>query len=699
MILNLKILFLSVTFAAVTWSQHTFGQREAIDSMKLELQTIERSENFSPDKPYIDLINHLGELYYNLDPDSTFLLGMKSLEASEKVGYMEGVVDAYRNIGAYHNLRGEYEQAMGFFREGLSISEKNQYWKGLANTYHSIGLNYYDRGILDESVNAYLQSLEIKEKHLSKIEQSRTLSNLGLVFLDMKDTDKALTYHQRALAIRKEANDQLGVASSMLNIGDVYKHTGSYDQALENFQSSLAIGKAIDNKRLASASHFNIGEINLAQQNFTDALFHFESGLSLDREINDKAGIAEDYLGIGEAQMNLGKLTAAKNAFQESLEMAMESNLKSVIQRAHLLLSELNEMQRNSTAALYHFKLHKAYQDSIFNQDSEKQIQKLAAEYAFEKKEAELLQQQRENELMNEARMEQRLRTGVTIILVILLVAFFVALRSIRYQVKARGVVTRQKNELEALNKKILQQKNEIEKVANQLFEVNQTKDKLFSIVGHDLKSPINSLKGLMQYVVDEKLSQEEFLLVSAQLRNEVEQVHFTLINLLHWAKSQMKGIVTDTEKVSINKILKENISLYKPVSEAKDIAIIDQLSPQTECLADREQCNLIVRNLLNNALKFTNRGGQVQISSNKINDSFWEIAIQDDGIGMDNNTLSRLFTPVLKEKHRYGTAGEKGTGLGLQLTKDFIHKNGGEIHVESEPGKGSKFTFTLPIA
>ncbi|WP_375586035.1 tetratricopeptide repeat protein [Cyclobacterium xiamenense] len=667
--------------------------------MKWQLQDIERRENFSPNKSYIDLINRLGELYYNVDPDSTFLLGMKSLNASEKIGYLEGMVDAYRNIGASHNVRGDYEQAMGFFEEALGMAKKNQYWKGLANTYNSMGLSYHDRGILDKSVDTYYQALEIKERHLSKIEQSSTLSNLGLVFLDLGDTDKALDYHQRALEIRREANNPLGIASSMLNLGDVYMHTGAYERALENFQSTLAIGKKMDNKQLVSVSHFNMGEIALIQKNYPEALFHFESSLSLDQERNDKAGTAEDYLGIGEAQMNLGKLYAARDAFQKSLEMAMESNLKSVLQQAHLLLSELNELQKKPTEALYHFKLHKAYQDSILNQETDKKIQKLAAEYDFEKKQAELVRQQRENELLNEARMEQRLRIGTTIILVILLIAFFVALRSIRYQVKARGVVTRQKNELEKLNKKILQQKNEIEKVANQLFEVNQTKDKLFSIVGHDLKSPINSLKGLMQYVVDEKLSQEEFLLVSAQLRDEVEQVHFTLINLLHWAKSQMKGIVTDTEKVSLNKVVKENIGLYKPVSEAKDITILDQLSPRTNCLADREQCNLIVRNLLNNALKFTNRGGQVSISSNKINDSFWEISIQDDGIGMDNTTLSRLFTPVLKEKHRYGTAGEKGTGLGLQLTKDFIHKNGGEIHVESEPGKGSKFTFTLPIA
>ncbi|MDN3688943.1 ATP-binding protein [Cyclobacterium jeungdonense] len=684
---------------AVMWSHFSFGQREAIDAIKAKIDSIENRENFTPDKPYIDLINQLGELYYNIDPDSTFVLGMKSLEASERAKYTEGVVDAYRNIGAYHNLRGEYDQAMGYFEEGLQLSGEVQYWQGMANIYNSMGLNYYDRGLLEESVTVYLQALEIKEQHLSESEQSKTLSNLGLVFLDLGDFEKALRYHNRALEIRKATQNVPGIAYSMANIGEVYKDNGDLEKSLQNYQASLKIGEEIDNRQLVSVCHFNIGDIYLKQGIFEEALFHFETALNLDRERNDKVGISYDLLGVGEAQMKLGNTTAAKKAIEQGLDVALESNLKDEVQKAHLLLSELYEKESNLSKALYHYKIHKTYQDSILNQGTKIEIQKLTTEYALAKREAEFLQAQRESELRNEAKMEQRLRTGVTIILVILLIAFFIALRSAKSQIKAREVVTRQKNELEKLNKKILLQKNEIEKVANQMFEVNQTKDKLFSIVGHDLKSPINSLKGLMQYVVDEKLTQEEFLLVSAQLRNEVEQVHFTLINLLHWAKGQMKGIVTDTEKVSINKILKEITSLYKPVSEAKDITIRDNLEPHTDCLVDREQCNLIMRNLLNNALKFTNRGGNISISSKKVDDSYWEISIQDDGIGIDSQTLTKLFTPALKEKHRYGTAGEKGTGLGLQLTKDFVKINGGDIHVKSELGKGSTFTFTLPIA
>lgn len=700
MFLNFKKFFsASVLIAVVLLSHFSFAQRRDIDSLKSKMQLFENNENFSPDKPYIDLLNQLAELYYNLNPDSTFLLGMKSLEASEKAGYQDGIVDAYRNIGAFHNIRGEYEQAMSYFKEGLSLANENQYLKGMAHIYHSMGLNHYDRGNFTEAVSLYYKALEIKEKHLSENEQSKTLSNLGLVFSDMEDYERALDFHNRALEIRKKLNNKLGMASSLINIGLIYKKKGKLEDAMESYTSTLEIGKNIENNQLISVSHFNLGEILLSMEDFEAALFHFEAALEVDKSVEDKAGTSSDLLGVGEAYINLGDLAEAKKAIQSSLELSMESNIKSNIAKSHFLLSEVFEKEGNNSAALYHYKLHTAYRDSIMNLESEKQIQELAAKYEFDKKEAALRLEQQEKELENEKLMERRIRIGFTIIVIILLIAFFIALRSIRYQKKAKTLVTRQKNRLENLNKKILQQKKETEQVARQLIEVNKTKDKLFSIVGHDLKSPINSLKGLMQYAVDEKLSQEEFLLVSTQLRNEVEHVHFTLINLLHWAKNQMKGIVTETEKVSVNKILQENINLYKPVSETKQIQVVDLLDPDTNCLVDKEQCNLIIRNLINNALKFTNRGGKITIRSKKIQNTHWEISIQDNGIGIDEQTLSRLFQPVLREKQRYGTAGEKGTGLGLQLTKDFILKNGGDIQVTSETGKGSTFTFTLPIA
>ncbi|MBI0398865.1 ATP-binding protein [Cyclobacterium marinum] len=698
---NLKIIFSIAAFLSVMFATHSlYAQTDTIQSQVDELQALENRENFSPTINFIDQLNRLGEIYYHRNPDSLYLLAMKSLKASEQISYTAGKVDAYRNIGAYHNLKGEYTQALSYFKEGLSLAEKEEYWLGLANIYNSMGLNDYERGNYSDAVTHYLQALKIKEKHLSKLEQSKTLNNLGLVFMDFGDIEKALAYHTRALKIREAYNDQTGIASSRINIALIYKERGELEEAMSQFEATLELGLKMNNRQLISVSYFNIGELFLLRGANENAYRNFEKAYFVDKEREDLVGIGFDLLGMGEAQLNMNQLHKAKQNIQESLEIFVESDIKSNIDKSHLLLSKVFEKMNDNAQALHHFKLHKLYQDSIVNLETNKQIQEISAKYEFDKKETELLQQQKEKDLLNEKRIAQNIRNGVSIILIILLIAFILAIRSIKVQTKAKALVTKQRNEYEKLNKRLLLQKKENEKITKQLFQVNETKDKIFSIVGHDLKSPVTSLKGLMQYVVDENLDRKEFLLVSKQLRNEVEQVHFTLVNLLNWAKGQMRGIVTDPTTISMHQLVEQNISLNEPISKNKNIEIVDELEENTICYADKDQISLALRNVLNNAIKFTPKGGKIIISSKKAaRQGFWEISIQDNGIGMSDEILKNLFSKELGGKQQYGTEGEKGTGLGLQLTKDFIIKNGGEIKVSSKPNNGTTFTFTIPSA
>lgn len=697
-LLNFKITFSIAAFLSVVLATHSLWARtDTIQSQIDRLQALENRENFSPTIGYIDQLNRLGERYYHRNPDSLYLLAMKSLNASEQIDYTAGKVDAYRNIGAYHNLKGEYTQALSYFEEGLKLAEKEEYWLGLGNLYNSMGLNAYERGNYSDAVTHYLQALKIKEEHLPKLEQSKTLNNLGLLFMDFGDIDKALAYHTKALKIREEFNDETGIASSKINIALINKEKGELEEALKQFTAALEIGLRQKNKQLISVSYFNIGELSLIKKDNRNALDFFEKAFLVDKERDDRVGIGFDLLGMGEARLNLNQLQGARENIQESLKIFVESNIKSNIDKSHLLLSEVFEKMNDHAQALHHFKLHKLYQDSIVNLEKTKQIQEISVKYEFNKKETELLQQQKEKELLAEKKMAQKIRNGVSVILIILLIAFILAIRSIKSQIKAKAMVVRQKNEFEKLNLSLLQQKNENEKITNQLFQVNETKDKIFSIIGHDLKSPITSLKGLMQYVVDENLDQKEFLSVSKQLRNEVEQVHFTLVNLLNWAKGQMRGIVTKPVTISMHQLVKENISLSEPISKNKQIEIINELEENTICFADKDQISLALRNILNNSLKFTPKGGKIVISSKKHGQNFWKISIKDNGIGMSKEILNSLFSKKFEGKQQYGTDGEKGTGIGLQLTKDFIEKNGGKVKVISELGGGTTFTFTIP--
>ncbi|GAB4397608.1 MAG: hypothetical protein OHK0053_14440 [Microscillaceae bacterium] len=229
------------------------------------------------------------------------------------------------------------------------------------------------------------------------------------------------------------------------------------------------------------------------------------------------------------------------------------------------------------------------------------------------------------------------------------------------------------------------------------LQQLNATKDRLFAIIGHDLRTPIHSLKGLMELVETQSIAPGDFFNLTAKLRNSVEHVHFTLNNLLQWANAQMQGLLTQTKVVYLYALAEENCLLLQEMAQLKNIQLHNQIHPEEKALADPDHIKLIFRNLLGNALKFTPSGGQVWLKA-KAEAGFCVVEVKDTGIGLAPEILSQVFKTDLLPSRR-GTAGEKGTGLGLALCQEFVRKNGGKIWVESEISRGTTFYFTLPLS
>ncbi len=250
--------------------------------------------------------------------------------------------------------------------------------------------------------------------------------------------------------------------------------------------------------------------------------------------------------------------------------------------------------------------------------------------------------------------------------------------------------------ELTQSNEKLLLTTEQLDDQTTKLIEVNKTKDRLFAIISHDLRSPINSMKGMLNLMYQEDISKEEFLKFSKEAKRNVEHAHFMLNNLLNWARFQMQGMSTKPEVIALNPIVSENIALYNETWKKKNIMIINEIKDDTKLFADPNHMNLVIRNLLSNALKFTEAGGKV-IFHSSIEHDHCEISISDSGIGIAENLLQDLFD-IKSNKGQVGTEGEKGTGLGLPLCKEFIEKNNGEITVESHIGKGTTFYVKLPV-
>ena len=268
---------------------------------------------------------------------------------------------------------------------------------------------------------------------------------------------------------------------------------------------------------------------------------------------------------------------------------------------------------------------------------------------------------------------------------------------NLRYQEQSRD-----KNwQLRRSNLKILRQKADItgkaallEEQTQQLTELNSLKNKLFSVIAHDLKAPLYAVRNLFRNVQLYDLPGEEIKRLVPEVINELTYTTGLMENLLQWAKSQMQAEAVRPQLLDIAGIAKEVLQLLRLQADAKKIYIDSKIERPIFVYADKDMVNLVLRNLLSNAIKFTPMEGCIYLDARELR-SCIEVSVQDTGTGISQEGLQRLMG------HNYystrGTGGEAGTGLGLMLCKEFLSRNGGQMNIQSEPGKGSIFSFTLP--
>jgi signal transduction histidine kinase len=242
----------------------------------------------------------------------------------------------------------------------------------------------------------------------------------------------------------------------------------------------------------------------------------------------------------------------------------------------------------------------------------------------------------------------------------------------------------------------LLQHQEEMERRSEELERLNQVKDKFFSIISHDLRSPINALAGMLDLLDKGAVKVEELPNHVKELKTRFHHTRTLLNNLLDWTLLQMDKLNLQATRIDLHKLVEENIQLLEPI-QGKEIEIINAVPNPAIGFADSNTINLVIRNLMTNAIKFTNEGGKVVVAA-KENGQEWLVSVQDNGVGIKPDVLKILFDKTAPYTTR-GTANEKGTGLGLILCKEFVEKNGGRIWVESEENKGSTFWFTLPKA
>lgn len=305
--------------------------------------------------------------------------------------------------------------------------------------------------------------------------------------------------------------------------------------------------------------------------------------------------------------------------------------------------------------------------------------------------------QQKNNEwTTSDSTLEIRVKRPFWLSVPFYIIVFLAVSAAVYLVVKARSkVLIMRQNELREI---IRVRTQELTRKNKELEIANQAKDKFFSIISHDLRSPFSGLIGILDLLTDDENSfdpeeQKELLRAAKSSAHNTLEL---LENLLLWARSQMRTTTTSAKKQNLSEVLEKNLALKKPVASQKEISLTGDFPEKLEALFDREMINTVIRNILSNAIKFTPKGGHVNVSALAKNGEV-TVSIADSGIGIDENDPDKLFEP--DKVNRKGTQGEKGTGLGLVISKEFIKNNHGKIWAEANQPTGTIFRFTLPTA
>ena len=255
---------------------------------------------------------------------------------------------------------------------------------------------------------------------------------------------------------------------------------------------------------------------------------------------------------------------------------------------------------------------------------------------------------------------------------------------------KRSKVLQKQNMQLQSINLRLISSENKLR-------SLNSVKDKFFSIISHDLKGPLHTLTGFLQILIKytNTFTEEELREFAKSMDDSVRRLLTMLENLLQWSRSQTGSIEHNPKTLHLNQVLEDNVNLFKDTAKSKDIRLLLETENNLWVKADKNMLDFILRNLISNAIKFTRQGGEVRLTTHT-NTDFTQVTVKDNGVGISSDDLKKLFQPDVHFSTP-GTGKEKGTGFGLLLCKDFVEKNGGQITIESIPGKGTSLQFTVP--
>ena len=620
---------------------------------------------------------------------------LKSEKLSNNLNYKKGIAEITYYKSLIYAQKDDYINAVSGYNKSKALFNALNDTLSVAKVNNSIGLIEIKRGNYNRGLQFSLAAIKELEKRNLISDLNLAYRNLAKAYYNTNLFEKAMEFYLKALGVQMKLNDSKGINESHSKLAELYSNKKEHRKAIEYYEKVLKSSES-NNDSIRGYVFSKLGGEYLMFNDYDKATKYLIQGYNINTRTKNKAGLLLTLNNLGDLNLKQGRLNIAEKQLLDAGEIAKSLNNKIELLRHYKLMKSLDSTRQRFDRAF-------VWQREYYELNTSLKKTKIKPITSTEKPtNIELNTNSGSQPEVNVSTDKVTSADNVEmnkvldkykIILYALLAALIVVSALLVFTYLKRNSSIKDLQELEEKNVKIELQNEAFSEQTKHLENVNNVKDKLFSIVSHDLKDSLSSINGFIDLLKDGSLTREEFDDLIPELSENANNASLLLFNLLNWSKSQMQSLEPKPSLFDIQEVFESKVKLVDQRMESKGITLVDH-TLRDFAYADRSMFEIVIQNLLANALKFCKNGDTITVS-NYISNGSCIVSIADTGIGVSKENLSKLFKN--NSFTTMGTNNEKGTGLGLSICKELVELNHGKIWVESTQGIGSTFYVQLP--